>query len=172
MFNPVTATFVVAIGVFVGYFLDSKKMNHDMDWIGIFLLVFTPIIIGGRYGFNWGFAGLIEVIAGLGLYNMFFHTLFKELPNRGEMYRQAKEKYHQKETANQFNKESVVRVEDKHEKPENERKEWISLLKKNNPEKQKNELIGRLSPQVKSMLFFLILVVLVYIVIALGFLDY
>ena len=77
MFNPTTAIFVVAIGVFVGYFFDGKKKNHDMVWVGIFILLLTPGLIGAKYGFNWGVAGLIEVIAGIGLYKMFFHQMFK-----------------------------------------------------------------------------------------------
>ena len=164
MFNPVTATFVVAIGVFAGSMFDTDKKYHEMVWVGIFLVVFTPIIIGGRYGFNWGFAGLIEIIAGLGLYKMFFHKMFESSYALG----QQRERYYQKEST----RESVDRLEDKLEKPENERKEWINLLKKNNPEKQKNELIDKLSPQVKSMLFFLILVVIIFIVMILSFPNY
>jgi antitoxin component YwqK of YwqJK toxin-antitoxin module len=77
MFNPTTAIFVVAIGVFVGYFLDGEKKNHDMQLLGIGILVFTPVMIGGKYGFNWGVAGLIEIIAGLGLYKMGLHQMFE-----------------------------------------------------------------------------------------------
>jgi hypothetical protein len=168
MFNPVTATFVVAIGVFAGAMFDGEKKYHEMVWVGIFLVVFTPIIIGGRYGFNWGFAGLIEIIAGLGLYKMFFHQMFES----SYALRQQRERYYQKESTNPINRESVDRLEDKLEKPENERKEWISLLKKNNPEKQKNELIDKLSPQEKSMLFFLILVAIIFIIMTLSFPNY
>ena len=102
MFNPTTAIFVVAIGVFVGYFFDGEKKNHDMVWVGIFLFVLPPLMIGGKYGFNWGVAGLIEIIAGLGLYKMFFHQMFKGSHVLGQQIERERENTNLEASSNKY----------------------------------------------------------------------
>jgi hypothetical protein len=77
MFNPLIAVFVIIIGVFVGYLLDGKRKKHDMELVGWMAFPFVCGAISIKYGASWGFLSLIELVAGLGLYVMFFHQMFE-----------------------------------------------------------------------------------------------
>ena len=77
MFNPLIAVFVIIIGVFVGYFLDGKRKKHDMELVGWFIFPLVCGAISVMYDASWGFLSLIELVAGIGLYVMFFHQMFE-----------------------------------------------------------------------------------------------
>ena len=128
---------------------DFDSWGDKVAYVGAAVLMFMLYSYGG-----WGFLKNPVLLGGfiflvLGVLGYIFQSFF---PNG----------------INPSNSEDGKQLE----KPVNERKEWINLLKKNNSEKQNNETIGGLSPEVKGVLLVFIPVILVYIFMTLSFPSY
>jgi hypothetical protein len=136
MYSISLSIIVVAIGGLAAYFIDSKRQNHDMDLLGWFIF---PLVYGAfsvKYGASWGFASIIQLLAGVGLYNLFFNMVFKEGTNSIlKTYKNDNERHYQRSSANP----SIDEVDNERdriaEKLIQEKREWVKLLKKNSSKK-------------------------------------
>ena len=136
MYSISLSIIVVAIGGLAAYFIDSKRQNHDMDFLGWFIFPLVYSAFSVKYGASWGFASIIQLLAGVGLYNLFFNVVFKEGTNSIlKTYKNDNERHYQRSSVNP----SIDEVDNERdriaEKLIQEKREWVKLLKKNSSKK-------------------------------------
>jgi hypothetical protein len=132
MYSISLSLIVVGIGILAAYFIDSKRQNHDMYWLG---WIIFPLIYGAfsvQYGAEWAFSSIIELFAGVGLYHLFFHAMFKKGTfSPLETFKEENKRYYQRNSTQESKSETAEEKRNKTAEKLIEERRKVALERKN-----------------------------------------